>query len=341
MSERWQQGAEDPSDYGGFAAMSIRTGSLMLPACMTKNEPVRVPIYCHWLMIVVPALSIIGAVSSSTGASGFILAIMVSMPGLYCTVFAHEFAHLVVAARAGASPTKILLWPFGGLTVIANMTPDYCTRITVSAAGPLMHVPMGLFWLFLFLAAAASDDSVYYGDSSDPQGAYWFAIFFANMFWINVLMFVFNGLIPCFPLDCSSIVMNTMAMMGYQHYSIAWCMVYTSVPIILLIAAWGLYEFITTGFGAFQIFLAAWLGYQTYTLYSSVKKDSLNSHVLFKAMPVAVPVSGPNSSKKGGSSSFEYMGPQVCLGAVLALGLVLKQNAALFEDDPKPLSLFL
>lgn len=340
MAERWQQGAEDPTDYGGWAGMSIRTGSVMLPACLSRDEPARVPIYCHWLMIVLPALTIIGALSTSTGPSGFILAIIVSLPGLYFTVYVHEIGHLVVAARAGATPVKIVLWPLGGLTVIANLTPDYCTRIRVSAAGPLTHIPMGLFWFFLFLASISGKDSLYYGDSGDPQGVYWFAVLFANMFWINVLMFIFNGLVPCFPLDCSAIVMNTMAWLGYQHTSIAWCMVYTSVPIIFLIAIWGLWAFITTGFGSFQIFTAAWLGYQTYVLYKAVKGDSLASNSLFKAMP-AVKAEPASTSYKAPVAPFEYMGPQVCLSAAIALHLVLKHVALLEDDHQKPLSLAL
>ena len=133
--------------------------------------------------------------------------------------------------------------------------------------GPAMHIPMFFFW-FLLLVLINQGFTLDYSAFDVSAFGDWFIILTIQQCWLNILMFVFNALVPCFPLDCecpvhgalcsssvrsstgSQMVMCTMAMRGYEPTSIAKCMCYTSAPIILILVAFGIWELIETGGGA-------------------------------------------------------------------------------------------
>jgi len=144
---------------------------------------------------------------------------------------------------------------------------------------------MCLFWIFLTGLTNGFTRATSAGGRADASGTFWFETLFVAMFFLNVYLFVFNALIPCFPLDCSAIVMNTMLLKGFSRESTAACMCYTSAPIVLVLAGYGLWAFFTSGQGATMIFLAAWLGYQTYLLYRDWKQGALQNHALFRDAP--------------------------------------------------------
>ena len=74
----------------------------------------------------------------------FFLALVAFGPGLYGTVLIHEIGHMLVASRLGQAPEVILLWPLGGLAVIANYGASHMDQIKIALAGPMTHVANGV-----------------------------------------------------------------------------------------------------------------------------------------------------------------------------------------------------
>ena len=103
---------------------------------------------------------------------------------------------------------------------------------------------------------------------------------------MNVAMFCFNAMVPCFPLDCSNILMNALFMLGIGAREIALRMVVVSVPIIAIIAALGLWSLAVGNPGAMlTLCMCGWLAFQTYNLYKAYKEDQVAAHPMYANLP--------------------------------------------------------
>ena len=307
------------------------------------REPPREPGPCAYLvqrfsartqvlLLVVPGVACIGALVDGGGGGAFLLALVASGPGLFGTVLAHEIGHLIMASRCGVMPELILLWPMGGLAVTATAAQSHQDQIWIAAAGPSTHFPMCLCWAFLAALASGFDVSIDPG-SVDASGAAWFEALFVTMLFINIYLFAFNLLIPCFPLDCSVIAMSAQLIYGRDRADVAICMVYTSCPFIIVLLGWGLYSFFTAGQGAIWIVLGCWIAHQTFLLYTAWKKGTLDAHGLFRIAaqkPERVVWTEEETTQKepsGDPHSHSLLTVQVGAGTVLCLALILDRAA--------------
>jgi len=244
-----------------------------------------VPVKLHYTLILIPILAIISIIFTTFSIGSLFLVLIGSGPLLFFAVLIHEVGHLYACAQCGGQPEYILLWPMGGLAVSSKTGSTYSQRFYIAAMGPAMHIPMFFFW-FLLLVLINQGFTLDYSAFDVSAFGDWFIILTIQQCWLNILMFVFNALVPCFPLDCSQMVMCTMAMRGYEPTSIAKCMCYTSAPIILILVAFGIWELIETGGGAMSLFVALWLAYQTWGLWSSsTSNETLLTHPTFTNPP--------------------------------------------------------
>ena len=103
---------------------------------------------------------------------------------LFACVLMHELAHSIAAKRNGVRVSRIVLLPFGGVSVIENLRIDPRIEFNISIVGPLMS---------LFLGGA-------FGlvDLIMPMG--FFRALFQELFVLNVFLGVFN-IVPAFPMD--------------------------------------------------------------------------------------------------------------------------------------------
>ena len=183
----------------------------------------------------------------------------------------------------------IVLWPLGGVAVSAGAGRTHRDQIFISAMGPATHFPMALVWLLLYFAAYPySDDGAETADEplSAERRSDWFAIFFWSQFTTNMALFCFNAMIPCFPLDCSNMLMNALFMLGVGARETALRMVVVSVPIIAIIAALGVWSLAVGNPSAMlTLCMCGWLGFQTYTLYRAYKEDQVAAHPMYANVP--------------------------------------------------------
>lgn len=276
-------------------------GTVRLPGCL-GGEATRVPVRVHALLVFLPLVRVYSVFRSGAGFAAFALALFGSA-GAVAAVLVAEMGHLAAAARFGQKPICIVLWPLGGFGTTARAGSTHCQQIAISIAGLATFIPMGVFWLLLWVVSSPASrqcnsppcwlDIDRFGD--------WVAMLFAEQFITNASLFVFNGLIPCYPLACSTIIMNALAMLGVTRRRAAIGIAAVSVPIICLMAGFGIYDLFTPDAlievdtaeykfyfhaNAFQtLCVSAWLALQTLVLFLAIKEERLDAHALFVNAP--------------------------------------------------------
>ena len=247
---------------------SWEVGSVTLPRCLGGNGE-QVPLRAHILLGAVPAMACVSTALQGGTFAGVFFTFVATGPLLFGTVLVHEMGHLIQATRRGAHPVEILLWPLGGLAISSNASDDPRDRIAISASGPATHAPMAAFWLLV--------------------GSVSISLFFESLamyaLWLNVSLCAFNLLVPCFPLDCSQILVSAMILRGKGARETATIITAVSVPLVALLACYGAWTFVTAGTGVLTVFVALWLGKQTFDLHSAAKEDRLGDHPLFRNPP--------------------------------------------------------
>mmetsp|Transcript_5395 Transcript_5395/g.17873 ORF Transcript_5395/g.17873 Transcript_5395/m.17873 type:complete len:173 (-) Transcript_5395:62-580(-) len=159
-------------------------------------------------------------------------------------------------------------------------------RMIVAAAGPATHLPMTLCWLIL---SATTGYPIRFWSPAVPLEAsslyHWLC--WVGLY-INVLLFVFNLLVPVFPLDGSQLLLNFLLLRGATPARAARIIILVSVPMAVLLAGWALVNGNSLG-----CFLVLWLGMQTWRLHQAAAAGRLETHPLF--VDVA-PRGGPGMS---------------------------------------------
>ncbi|CAK0844595.1 unnamed protein product [Prorocentrum cordatum] len=295
-----------------------------------------VPIRLHLLLPLVMLLSAAAAAFAGQGITGVFFVVLVSGPLVLLTVLVHELGHVLAARRCGCTPDSILLWPLGGLALIDASAIGPRQQIVISGAGPATHLPMIAIWMALM--AATNDGQVTTSTAGMSFEHHFIALVCVAMLLNNIGMFLFNLLIPCFPLDCSQIILASMLLCGSEVGTAAMVMVGLSAPILVILAGIGIYGYFTgTPSATLHIMLAVWLGAQSWKLHQARLEGRLASYPLFaNAMRMQAdcrsgPASAGDSGGRAGSfKPFQGEGvtlgrpaapppsSQVCMGAALA-----------------------
>ena len=88
----------------------------------------------------------------------------------------------------------------------------------------------------------------------------------------NLVMLCFNLLVPCFPLDCSQIVVSLLCMRGWPKMKVAEFILGSSAVVLVALS---LYAFLGIASGnptaLLGLFVALLLGMQTFALYTLYK----------------------------------------------------------------------
>ena len=130
---------------------TVPFGSLRLPARWGGH---RVPIRLHLLILAMPLLASLTTLARGDGGLAFLIVLLSTGPLGVLMVLVHECGHIAEAARHGCTPSHILLWPLGGLAVIASCGSSHRQMALIAGAGPATHVPMILFWLGLLASTS-------------------------------------------------------------------------------------------------------------------------------------------------------------------------------------------
>ena len=257
----------------------------------------RVPLRVHWSMLVFPALtlaSVFFVKNDDKWFEHFTLLLFYSTVGLFGTVIMHEIGHVSCGLFFGCTPKHIMLWPLGGLAVIANFPDEYMQRVAIAFAGPAMHIPMFFGWLGMFAwtgCSVASEAAI--GREMDRQPNHvcmidpvrlkyemtddvptWFAWLFYHMMYLNVSMFVFNCLVPIVPLDASTILVSSLLACDRPKMTVALiALVLSATCLAALLGQWLVFLILSSGRNQspLSFFMICWLSYHVWGLYKAYK----------------------------------------------------------------------
>lgn len=195
-------------------------------------------VHLHWLMVLMIAVYLAQAAT----ADGWYGVGMMSVTQLILilSILVHELGHCFMARHHHGSADKILLWPLGGLSFV-----DYergpKQQIHVSGIGPLSS--LGLSALFFGLLAASGIalkwDHILPFEGWRPDGFSLTQIFLLQAARLNMILALFNLLIPAYPLDGGQVLFGLLSL-KYGRMSAAKTMAAISIPIGAAIAFFGL-----------------------------------------------------------------------------------------------------
>ncbi|CAE7412230.1 SEP2 [Symbiodinium sp. CCMP2592] len=152
------------------------------------------------------------------------------------------------------------LWPLGGLAFCSS-GGGAKGDLLVALAGPLTHAPQYLAWFSLYRLAVHSQEEL---GSWAPtvRGLCHGAM------QLQIILVVFNLLVPVYPLDCSQVIISLCRLCGASQRSAAYFMVALSLlcVVVLLASMAGALHLpvLAFGFSGFNLLLLFWLAFQTY-----------------------------------------------------------------------------
>lgn len=147
---------------------------------------------------------------------------VIMLLSLFVCVLLHEFGHVFACRGVGGTADEILMWPLGGLAYCHP--PDHWkAHLWTVIGGPLVNVVLAVVFGAVLLICGAP---LWTGAIPVPllfPDAWWqaietrewmrFAYLFASM---NMLLLLFNVLLPLFPMDGGRIVQALLwSKMGY------------------------------------------------------------------------------------------------------------------------------
>ena len=153
-----------------------------------------VDLYLHWSWFLV-------AIYEIQGRDGRYTSIVWSIAeylALFLIVLMHEFGHAMACRSVGGKADTILLWPFGGVAYVNPPQRPGATLWSI-AAGPLVNVAlMPVLYVAMVMSRSALADTM--------PDVYQFV---RAVFWIDVILFVFN-MLPIYPLDGGQILRSVL-----------------------------------------------------------------------------------------------------------------------------------
>lgn len=157
----------------------------------------------HFALILLIAIWLLGSlVGPQPLWSAFQVLIFAAV--LFGSVLAHELGHCWGAARVGGHSREIVLWPLGGLAVTSGSDRSAFHEFVITLAGPLVSLALAAVFGLVVLVLP---DSL----SSTTAGAVAaFVLIQARN--VNLMLFLFNMLVPLFPMDAARIVRSVLSM---------------------------------------------------------------------------------------------------------------------------------
>lgn len=118
---------------------------------------------------------------------------------VFGSVLVHELGHCYGAHLVGGRTESILLWPLGGLALTRDTQATPYDEFLVVLLGPLVS-----------LAIAALATLAHFTLPQAVLGEFVAGRIFltavATLMWVNWMLFVFNMIVPLFPMDCARLI---------------------------------------------------------------------------------------------------------------------------------------
>lgn len=157
----------------------------------------------HFALILLVAIWLLGSlVGPQPVWSAFQVLLFAGV--LFGSVLAHELGHCWGASRVGGHSHEIVLWPLGGLAMTSGSDRSAFHEFVITLAGPLVSLILAaVFGLAVWVVPDAL--------ASTTTGAV-LAFILVQLRNVNLMLFLFNMLVPLFPMDAARILRSTLSM---------------------------------------------------------------------------------------------------------------------------------
>ncbi|MBL8991503.1 MAG: hypothetical protein JNJ48_07990 [Phycisphaerae bacterium] len=217
---RWQ--GRDRSDGGGFSDALRRVANADNPLGMSlllfRVGGISVRLHIFFIIYVVIEL-LIAAGKGSVNHAATYLAIM------FTIVLLHEFGHCLACRWVGGQADEILLWPLGGLAM-CRPPHRWGASLVTTLGGPMVNVLLvPVSGLVVWATASAWDWGLLVFNPFDPFATWpvaslgsWVAVTAWWFYFINLVLLLFNMLLPMFPMDAGRVVQELLWWrLGYRR----------------------------------------------------------------------------------------------------------------------------
>jgi len=165
----------------------------------------RVDVRLHLMLILFIVIELLRA--GATEGGGFALYYTsIWVLSLFVIVLLHEFGHVFACRMTGGEADEILMWPLGGL---AHCRPPdrWTAHLWTVLGGPLVNAILLVSFALVLGISQRAWLGVAIPSPFAPAPSNWFSAApeWARMIhlaaWINLILLMFNVLVPLFPLD--------------------------------------------------------------------------------------------------------------------------------------------
>jgi stage IV sporulation protein FB len=187
---------------------------------------------------------------------------------LFVLVLLHEYGHIFACRYVGGEADQILMWPLGGLAS-CNPPHNWKADLITTVGGPAVNLvlwPILGVALALVMAPGAWQGALFFNPfspaaammevrlSNGAQPFWLLALWWA--YYINAVLFLFNVLVPMYPLDSGRIVHAFMwSRVGHRRATAAAANLGLVVAVILALIA------LTSRSGVFLLGIAIFGGF--------------------------------------------------------------------------------
>lgn len=160
-----------------------------------------IPVRVHWSL---PFLTAVMVLQEKTGI-GMAWQLGVGAV-LWLSILIHELGHCWAARSVGGHASQILMWPLGGLAYVDH-PGGRREALIVTLGGPAMHLPLAAVFSILLVAQGMPWSWSYLNPLAPAPllDGFWTYLTFYGIR-IQVILFLFNMLVPAYPLDGGRLV---------------------------------------------------------------------------------------------------------------------------------------
>lgn len=233
-----------------------------------------IPVKIHWTFGLLVLTLLFLEYRDHQTISGLVYMMLYIFSLFFCVVL-HEYGHALTAKRYGINTRDIILSPIGGLARLEDIPEEPIKELLIAIAGPLVNLVIAsLVGIGIFLCGISLvPDFNSVQDLYNPSGM------IALLFWMNVVLFVFN-LVPAFPMDGGRILRSVLSMKFDRIIATRIAMIIARV-IAVLGFCYAIYhsEMILTVISIF-IFYTAGAEYRQILLKKTLKHTAVSSVML-------------------------------------------------------------
>jgi Zn-dependent protease len=212
-----------------------------IPVARVAGVRVRI----HWLFVVYAMAEVIFTLPRHQTGVGFVLPMLAA---LFVLVLLHEFGHCLACRRVGGEADEIVLWPLGGLAM-CRPPHEWRAELWTTLGGPLVNAALLPVFAGALIAVTGSWRVVLPnpldlgGSISDLAAAYgsmpWWLIGLWSLHIANLVLLVFNMLVPMYPLDAGRL-MHCLLWPRVGYHRSLWVTVHVGLAMSALLVAAGL-----------------------------------------------------------------------------------------------------